>query len=314
MPDDATTSAEQDAPEVIEDALNEEELNDDELDALFSGEEATPAEGDTPEEDKEDDEDAEEEEEPAEDTPAEDKEDDEDPLAEIKKQAEALKTEEEKAQEAAKAQAEEAERRNAMKADLLKELFGGEKKPDKINIGDKEIDLENFRNEVGEDLANQIDEIVTARSFQMAEAMVQKQMEAAQFASQEQVKELIAQNEEFKFLSQVATTHPEIWQLQNDDAFWGWVDKQGDDVATLIDRGGVAGTNTVVSAYKKAMIQSKNKEIDTKLGAKLDKHKKLHGSTMKSKASASKAATKQGDAISEDEADTLFNEISVDDD
>lgn len=308
MPDDINMSAEQ---------IEEEPMTEEQLEAAFAeDEDAPPPEeepnDDTPEEDEHDedehDEDPEEDETSDED-PEEDEdpdEDDDDPMADIKARAAKLKEDQATATKTAEQEAAKAELMESAKADLLKDLFGA----DKIKVGDKEVDLAAFKEDYGEEL----DTFITARAFQIFEPMMEKFMDNAKFASQEDISAIKAENDNFKFMAQVAQTHPDVWKLNGDDKFWDWVDAQGDDTKVLMDQGGVDGTSAVISAYKKATVKATNEKIDGKAKEKLDKHKDLHKSTARGKGSSKPKQSKQKDGPMDDaERARLFNEAEVED-
>jgi len=273
-----------------EDSDDEEELDDDEEDEEPGDEDDSESEEDEEESDDDDDEEA-------------DDEEDEDPLAEIKAQAEALRKQGDEDAAQAAAEAARAEKMSTVKDDVLKEIFGQKT----VKIGDKEVNLE----ELGAEYGEEIDTLITARSYQMAETMVAKAMEAQGFASNEDLQSIKAENAEFRLMSEVAQDHPDVFKLKNDDKFWNWVDTQGEDVSTLMGAG-AKGVSTVISAYKKTSITSKNEKIDKGASKKIEKHKSLHKSTMRSKKGSKSKGRKDGQ-MSEAEAAAEFDKIEVTD-
>jgi len=317
MPDDIEMSAEQET---------EEEMSIEEQEALFDQDESEYEDEDTStDEDAEDEEAADDEEEDEEsaddsddteedsdeedsDDDAEEEEgedDDEDPLADIKKKAAALKQSEQDAADKATADAERSEKMSIAKDELLKELFGQEK----VKVGDKEIDLSQMKEDYGED----IDTLITARAFQIVEPLMAKAMETSGYASSEELQALKSENEDFRFMSKVAQEHPDAWKIRDDDKFWNWVDAQGDDVKTLIEKGGVEGTSSVIGAYKKASIKKTNSVIDKKATAKKKQHTDLHGSTVRTKKGGKGKKAKRGGHMSEEEAAAEFDDYEVED-
>ena len=121
------------------------------------------------------------------------------------------------------------------------------------------------------------------------------------------------ENEDFRFLSQIAQTHPDVWKLNGDDKFWSWVDAQGDDTKVLMEKGGVDGTSAVISAYKKATVRGANEKIDKKSGKKHKKHSDLHKSTVRGKKSKRKSSGKNSGSMTAEEEAALFDEIEVSD-
>lgn len=306
MPDDIEMSAEQDV-----------ELSEDELDALFEEEEGAAAAADPTENDddysddeeepgdEQEDDFAETDDEETDEDEADESDDDEDPLAEIRAQAAALRQREEAAEAASREESSKMSALEAAKAEVLKDLFG----QDKVKIGDREVNL----NELKEDYGDDLDTLITARAYQIAEPLVQKMFENAGFASQKELLAIKAENDNFRFVSQVAQKHPEVWSLQNDEKFWNWADKQGADIKTLLDKGGVDGVSAVISAYKKATVAATNAKIDKQAGDKLAKHKDLHKSTVRSKPEKRKSTGRRGGALSDEEEAALFNSIELED-
>jgi hypothetical protein len=315
MPDDANMSAEQET--------TEEEMSQEELDNLFAQDESEDGndldedsqddneeldEGDDEEDSDEDDaeDDGEEDEEDSDDEEdAEEDEDSDDPLADVKAKAAALRKETQDAETTAAAETKRAETMETSKAELLKDIFGS----DKVEIDGKEVDLEKFREDYGDDL----DTLITARAYQIAEPLVAKAMEAGGFASQSELQAIKSENEEFRFMSQVAQSHPEIWQLKADDKFWGWVDGQGDDTKTLMEQGGVDGVSAVIGAYKKANIKKANEGIDKTAAKKKKKHTDLHSSTMRTKSTKKSGKAKKPGRMSAAEEKVAFDEAEVTD-
>jgi len=322
MPDDIEMSAEQET---------EEEMSIEEQEALFDQDESEYDDEDTgdtsTDEDAEDEEaaddsdDEEEDEESADDSDdteedsdeedsdddaeEEESDDDEDPLADIKKKAAELKQSEQDATDKATADAERSEKMSIAKDELLKELFGQEK----VKVGDKEIDLSQMKEDYGED----IDTLITARAFQIVEPLMAKAMESSGYASSEELQALKSENEDFRFMSKVAQEHPDAWKIRDDDKFWNWVDAQGDDVKTLMEKGGVDGTSSVIGAYKKASIKKTNSVIDKKATAKKKQHTDLHSSTVRTKKGGKGKTAKKGGMLSPEEEAAEFDSYEVED-
>lgn len=320
MPDDVNTSAEQDE---FEDEMSQEELddlweqdeseyeNEDQDTSTKSDDQDDDQDADDDKGDDESDDDDSDESEDDDlndddsDEDGDDEDDDSDPLSDIKKQAAALKEKEQAAEKQAAAEAERKQKMDAAKENILKDMFGAEK----VKIGDKEVDLKAIKEDYGEDL----DTLITARAYQIAEPLVAKALESAGFASQDELSKIQAENAEFRFMSQVAQTHPEIWKLKDSDEFWNWVDSQGDDVATLMEKGGVDGVSTVIGAYKKATIQKTNQKIDRASAEKKQKHDKIHKSTLRSKAGKKRGGKKNDGPMSEAEMAATFDSAEITD-
>jgi hypothetical protein len=158
-----------------------------------------------------------------------------------------------------------------------------------------------------------LDTLITARAYQIVEPLMAKVVENANLASQDDISAIKSENEEFRFLSQVAQNHSDVWKIRADDKFWDWVDSQGDDTKILMEKGGVDGTSAVISAYKKATVQTANKTIDEKAGKKKKKHDDLHKSTVRGKNKSRKSGGKKKGPMNADEEKKLFDEIEVDD-
>jgi len=312
MPDDIDMSAEQNEEEV---------MTEDEQEALFN-EDETKADTDVDDfDDNEDDGDEAEEDEDADDQDDDvedpddsdeddddddsDDQDDDDPLADLKARAAKLKEDEAAAAKAEEEKAAQSEAMKAAKDELLKEIFGAET----VKVGDHEVNLQELREDYGEEL----DTLITARAYQIVEPLMAKVMENGKYASQDDIKAIKEENENFRFMSQVAQSHPDVWKLNGDQKFWDWVDAQGDATKVLMEKGGVDGTSAVISAYKKATISATNEKLDKKSGDKKKKHTDLHKSTIRSKRSKRASSGKKDGNLNAEEEAKLFNEIEVED-
>ena len=172
----------------------------------------------------------------------------------------------------------------------------------------KEIDMVEFRENYGAELEG----VMAAMAFKMMGSAVEKTMEGSNYASNEDLQAIKAENAEFRLMSQIAQTHPEVFNLKEDDKFWSWVDAQGDDVGTLMNDGSAASVSSVIGAYKKASIQAANKKGDAKAANKKKKHTDIHGSTARSNGNKKKSSKSKNDGqMSNSEASTLFDEAEV---
>jgi len=319
MADDINVSADQEE--------NEDEMSTEELDALFDQDEPGIDEGDSDDDaddsedqdDELDDDDAEGDDESADDEDdsdddeeesddLEDEDDDEGSDEEpddIKAQAAALRQADQDATNKADAEAERAKNMEVAKADVLKELFS----QDKIKIGDKEIDLA----DLGDQLGEEVDTLITARSMQIVEPLLKQAMENAGFASAEDLQKIKDENAEFRLMSEIAPSHPDIWTIKQDPKFWKFVDAGGEDVSTLMNNGGANGISAVVKAYKKATIGEANTKIDKAKGEKKKRHTDAHSSNLRSKGGKKSRKAKPNATMSSQEEEDLFNDTEVTD-
>jgi hypothetical protein len=326
MADDIDMSADQEENE-------EQEMSTEELETLFNeeedegGGESTSNEDEESEEqeesddensdeesdeDSDDDDDSEDEEsdddedDSADDEEGDEEEEDEDPLADIKAKAAALKNDEQAAADKETANAERAKNMEVAKADALKDLFDS----DKITGKDgEEIDMVEFRENYGSELEG----VMAAMAFKMMGSTVEKALESSEFASSADIQAIKAENDEFRLMSEIAQDHPDIWKLKNDDKFWGWVDSQGPEVKTLMDKSGAQNIAAVVGAYKKASIQKTNKTLEKTASAKKKKHTDIHSSTVRSKKSKRGGGSKKGGQMSQSEQSAEFDKIELED-
>lgn len=314
MPDDVNDTSAEQVEETNEMTAEEQEALFNSIDDNLQVDDEDDKGGDDEDESEDtDDEDADDsgDDEDSDDDSDEDEDDDEDSeesaIDRVKRLAQESKAKTEQTDLESEIEKRVKEREDEIRAEIIKEMTGAEK----LTIGDKEIDVNEFREEFGDEIADMIQATVLQALGTTNKAKSEDYVSQSDFTKLQE--ELAAERHNNALQSRHKDLDISAMQEDEGHAFWKWLDKQDQDVQDLFDGATIPGQSAVLDAFKAETIKTENKAIDKAKGEKHKKHTKLHGSTARTKKTAPKSSKQNSKNMSIEEQTKLFENAEVTD-